>query len=165
MSNKVRLIVGEGDRVLRGPHQEHLQAVTGRTCPPGSSSCFSQDGSGWAIVPNSECEGNCKHEYLDTRNFLEPSRWWGVEENLDWLENFVHHSTSTPTPVPTPIATPTHPPYLPLNLYQRPHRNIFRLKISLTPSMLKSCVKLWVLSNRPEALLKKILSSENQADV
>ncbi len=88
-SNRLRVVVGEGDTVLRRPHQPHLQAVTGRTCAPGTQSCFAEDGSGWAVVPNSECERKCKHEYHDTDGFLEPSSWWGVEKSLDWLERFV----------------------------------------------------------------------------
>ena len=88
-SNRLRVIVGEGDKMLRGPHQRHLQAVTGRTCSPGTRTCFTQGGSGWGIVPNSECGGNCKHEHLDTDAFLDESRWWGLEQNLDWLESFV----------------------------------------------------------------------------
>ncbi len=87
--DRLRLIVGENDRVLRKPHQQHLQAVTGRICEPGARSCLAEDGSGWAIVPNEECGRKCQHEYLDTRQFLQPSTWWGVDQNLDWLERFV----------------------------------------------------------------------------
>ncbi len=88
-SDRLRIIVGEGDRMLRRPHQLHLQTVTGRICEPGSDTCFAQDGSGWAIVPNRECGGNCKHEYLDTSGFLNTSSWWGLDQNLGWLEQFV----------------------------------------------------------------------------
>jgi hypothetical protein len=76
--------------MLRGPHQAHLEGVTGRTCAPGTLGlCFSEDGSGWAIVPNAECGGTCPHEYLDEEEFWERSRWWGAEKNLDWLTRFV----------------------------------------------------------------------------
>ena len=88
-SKRLRMIVGENDRVLRRPHRQHLQAVTGRECGPDATQCFSKNGSGWAIVPNSECQSKCRHEYLDTKEFLDPSNWWGVEQNLDWLVSFV----------------------------------------------------------------------------
>lgn len=89
-AERLRVLVGEGDWMVRKPHQQHLEAVTGRKCAPGTlGPCFGEDGSGWAIVPNIECGGKCKHEYLDNARFWDPSTWWGVDQNLDWLKQFV----------------------------------------------------------------------------
>lgn len=84
-----RIIIGEDDAMLTGPHQEHLENTTGRQCADGAEQCFDEDGSGWGIVPNGACGGSCEHEYLDHPGFYEPGTWWGVEANLDWLTEFV----------------------------------------------------------------------------
>ena len=82
----LRLMVGESDWVMRGPHQPHMEDVTGRTCAAGTAQCFDDDaGWGWGLVPDTECAtGTCGHEFLDDANFW-TDRWWGASANLAWL--------------------------------------------------------------------------------
>jgi dienelactone hydrolase len=88
-SERLRVVVGENDRMLRRPLQPHLEAVTGRRCEAGAAEpCFAEDGSGWAVVPNEQCARRCSHEYLDDDRFRESARWWGADRSLDWLTGF-----------------------------------------------------------------------------
>lgn len=88
-ASRLRVVVGEGDQMMRRPHRDHLHAVTGRHCPGASGTCLAEDGSGWAIIPNAECGGSCPHEYLDSEAFWDPTRSWGAAANLAWLARFV----------------------------------------------------------------------------
>lgn len=83
-SSRLRMLVGQSDKVLRGPHPEHLRGVSGRACP-GALSCLAPDGSGWMLVPDRECGLSCPHEFLDLPAFRDPTRTWDWEEQLDWV--------------------------------------------------------------------------------
>jgi len=101
-TSRMRLIVGEQDKMMRRPLRPHLEDVTGRVCTPAAGQCFAEDGSGWGLVPNRECTGNCVHEFLDDSHFWESPRWWGADANLAWLTRFVE---APPAPVATTADT------------------------------------------------------------
>ena len=101
-TSRMRLIIGQEDKLLRRPLKPHLQDTTGRACSTALGPCFAVDGSGWGIVPNGECTQNCIHEYLDDARFWESDRWWGADRNIDWLKRFVQG----PPPGRGPVAGP-----------------------------------------------------------
>ena len=89
---RVRLTTGENDEF---GHQNEYQRLSGTACPPGTSNCLRQDGSGWYIIANSEVQdGDADHVYFVFGDSLDPGfapdarHAWSLSTNLSWLASF-----------------------------------------------------------------------------
>lgn len=129
-SDRIRAVNGEGDQYAgtsggygTGTHaatQAALTAVTGLTCPSGSTSCLNSNGSGWIVVKNNQVQdGSADHCYMRASGDCSGSEggldsgWnsgtanWALAENLTWLTGFTNGGGSATTTTATTTATTT----------------------------------------------------------
>lgn len=103
-NDRLRVVDGERDNFAGGSHaavQTQTQKVTGYTCAAGSTTCLTSNGSGWAIVKNTQVQDrSADHCYMrysgdcfGSQNSLDQG-WktgtldWEMPANLNWLTKF-----------------------------------------------------------------------------
>ena len=104
-SSNLRIVNGEKDQFV-GANAANVrtssQAVTGKICAAGASTCLNRNGSGWIMVRNSQvvdksadhCYQRASKDCLGNQNVLD-ANWrsananWALPANLKWLRTFV----------------------------------------------------------------------------